>query len=189
MGIFTFIETGIKDLVVIEPRVYGDERGFFLETYHRDSFYDGGVKVDFVQDNQSHSRKGVLRGMHFQVNHPQGKLVRVISGEVFDAAVDMRKDSPTFSKWFGILLSGDNKRMMYIPEGFAHGFYVVSEYADFLYKCTELYNAGDESGFRYDDARIAIDWPFCGVSPIVSEKDLALKSFNETIQRRKEEQK
>ena len=179
MSNFTFFNTFIKDLIVIESKVYGDDRGFFMETYHKKDFYDGRIKVEFVQDNHSRSKKGVLRGMHYQITEPQGKLVRVISGEVYDVAVDIRKDSETYGRWYGTKLSSENKRMLYVPEGFAHGFYVLSDYAEFTYKCTRFYNPKDEGGFRYDDKDIAIDWPLEGETPIVSEKDLALKSFND----------
>lgn len=179
MGNFTFIETHIKDLIVVEPKVYGDERGFNMETYHKKSFYEGGIEIEFVQDNFSRSIKGVLRGMHFQITEPQGKLVRVVEGEVFDVAVDIRKDSETYGSWYGINLSEDNKRMLYLPEGFAHGFYVLSDTAQFSYKLTRFYNQKDEGGFRYDDKTIAIEWPLEGNVPIVSEKDLALKEFIE----------
>jgi len=178
MSNFTFITTEIKDLIVIEPKVHGDSRGFFMETYHKKDFYEGGVAVDFVQDNLSRSRKGVLRGMHFQVNEPQGKLVKVNYGAVYDVAVDIRRESETFGRWYGIKLSEENRVMMYVPEGFAHGFYVLSDYAEFSYKCTRLYNPKDESGFRYDDKEIAIEWPIDRLDLIVSEKDLALMEFS-----------
>ena len=179
VGNFTFIATKIPELIVIEPKVYGDSRGFFLETYHKESFAEGGIEADFVQDNHSRSTKGVLRGMHFQVKNPQGKLVRVISGEVYDVAVDMRKNSTTFRQWYGLVLSEGNKKMMYVPEGFAHGFFVLSDYAEFTYKCTRFYDRSDESGFRYDDKTVDISWPLEGIVPLVSDKDLQLGGFLE----------
>jgi dTDP-4-dehydrorhamnose 3,5-epimerase len=179
MGNFTFIRTDINDLIIIEPKVFGDERGYFMESYHKKDFAEGGIDQEFVQDNLSSSKKGVLRGMHFQINQPQGKLVKVLSGEVFDVAVDIRKNSTTFGCWYGIYLSKENRRMMYVPEGFAHGFLVMSDSAEFSYKCTRFYNPQDEGGFRFDDKQIAIEWPFSKLQPIVSEKDRALKSFED----------
>lgn len=175
MGKFNFIETGIKDLYVIEPRVFGDSRGYFMETYNYNDFKEAGLDMVFVQDNQSKSFKGVLRGLHFQVNFPQGKLVRVLSGEVFDVAVDIRKDSPTYKKWYGVVLSAENKKQFYVPAGFAHGFLVLSDEAEFAYKCTEFYHPEDESGIIWNDPSIGIEWPLEGISEIaLSEKDKKL---------------
>ena len=164
------IETGIKDLYIIEPEVFGDNRGYFMESYNRNTFLKLGLDYDFVQDNQSKSKKGVLRGLHFQKKYPQAKLVRVIEGEVFDVAVDLRKNSPTFGKWFGVLLSDENKRMFMIPRGFAHGFVVLSESATFTYKCDEFYHPEDEGGIKWNDKEIDIKWPI-DFEPILSEKD------------------
>ena len=164
------IETGIKDLYIIEPEVFGDNRGYFMESYNRNTFLKLGLDYDFVQDNQSKSKKGVLRGLHFQKKYPQAKLVRVIEGEVFDVAVDLRKNSPTFGKWFGVLLSDENKRMFIIPRGFAHGFVVLSESATFTYKCDEFYHPEDEGGINWNDKEIDIKWSI-DFEPILSEKD------------------
>ena len=150
---------GIQGLCVIEPTVHGDSRGFFMETYNKHDLSKFGLNMEFVQDNQSCSIKGVLRGLHFQKQHPQGKLVRVIKGIVFDVAVDLRKDSETFGKWHGVILSEENKKQFYIPEYFAHGFLVLSEIAEFLYKCTDFYHPGDEGGLAWNDPEIGIAWP------------------------------
>lgn len=163
--------TPIKDLVVIEPKVFGDERGYFYEAYNKNTFHELGLDYDFVQDNQSFSRKGVLRGLHFQKNYPQAKLVRVIDGEVFDVAVDLRKDSPTYGKWYGIVLSGENKKMFMIPRGFAHGFLVLSETAIFSYKCDDFYHPNDEGGIIYNDPTIGVEWPKLDCEFVLSEKD------------------
>ena len=149
----------IEGLYVIEPAVHGDHRGYFMETYSQRDMQEEGLNMVFVQDNQSMSRKGVLRGLHFQKTHPQGKLVRVIKGSVFDVAVDLRKHSPTFGKWYGVELTEENKKQFYIPEGFAHGFLVLSEEAEFCYKCTDYYAPGDEGGLAWDDPTVAITWP------------------------------
>ena len=170
MGNFKFIETKIKDVYIIEPTVFGDNRGYFLETYKKTEFEDAGLCYDFVQDNQSSSRKGVLRGLHFQKKYPQAKLVRVLSGEVFDVAVDLRRESNTYGKWIGVLLSAENKKQFMIPRGFAHGFIVVSDYAEFAYKCDEVYHPEDEGGLLWNDPDIAIEWPDVG-EIILSEKD------------------
>lgn len=175
MGKFKFIETGIADLTVVEPTLFGDSRGYFMETYN-DEFaaivkHLDGTPATFVQDNESRSKKGVLRGLHFQKTHPQGKLVRVIEGEVFDVAVDLRKSSATFGKWFGIRLSAENKKQLYVPEGFAHGFLVTSESATFVYKCTRLYDPTDEGGILWNDPRIGVAWPSDGIDILLSEKD------------------
>jgi len=172
MGKFNFIETGIKDLYVIETTVFGDSRGYFMETYNYNDFKQVGLDMAFVQDNQSKSKKGVLRGLHFQVNYPQGKLVRVLKGEVFDVAVDMRKDSPTYKKWYGVVLTEENKKQFFVPAGFAHGFLVLSDEAEFSYKCTEFYHPEDESGIIWNDPTIGIEWPLEGIEEILlSEKD------------------
>lgn len=174
---FKFTETGIQGLFVIKPEVFGDERGYFMETYHYNAFRDAGLNVQFVQDNQSRSRKGVLRGLHFQKNHPQGKLVRVLRGEVFDVAVDLRMNSPTYKKWFGTVLSGENKKQLYVPEGFAHGFLVLSDEVELAYKCTDFYHPEDEGGVVWNDPEIGIQWPLKGIGePLLSEKDWKLGS-------------
>lgn len=180
MGKFTFTKTSIEGVYVIEPTVFGDDRGYFMETYHAREFKEAGLDLNFVQDNQSKSKKGVLRGLHFQYTQPQGKLVRVIKGEVFDVAVDLRKDSPTYGKWEGILLSEENKKQFYIPEGFAHGFLVLSDEAEFTYKCTEFYNGADEGGIIWDDPEIGIEWPLDGIEVSLSEKDEQWKTLKET---------
>ncbi len=181
MGKFKFIKTTIEDVYIIEPTVFGDERGYFMETYHSGEFKEAGLDFDFVQDNQSKSKKGVLRGLHFQYTRPQGKLVRVIKGEVFDVAVDLRKDSTTYGKWEGVILSEENKKQFYVPEGFAHGFLVLSDEAEFTYKCTDFYDSHDEGGIIWNDPDINIDWPLDGITEIsLSEKDKGLKSFKET---------
>lgn len=149
----------IEGVKVLIPEVFGDERGYFMETYRRDQFTEEGIPVEFVQDNQSSSVKGVLRGMHFQINHPQAKLVRVIKGRVYDVAVDLRKGSKTFGKWFGVELSSENKKMLYIPRSFAHGFLVLSDTAEFVYKCDDFFHPGDDGGLRYNDPDIGIVWP------------------------------
>lgn len=172
MGKFTFEETFIKDLFVITPTVFGDERGYFLETYQKEEFVAAGISAEFVQDNESRSTRGVLRGLHFQKQNPQGKLVRVIEGEVYDVAVDLRGDSQTFGKWYGVRLSAENKKQFYVPEGFAHGFLVLSDTATFVYKCTRLYCPNDEGGLAYDDPALGIDWPVSEDMEIkLSEKD------------------
>ena len=152
--------------------MFPDERGYFMETYNQKDFEEAGLGMTFVQDNQSMSVKGVLRGLHFQKQYPQGKLVRVVRGKVFDVAVDLRKDSQTYGKWFGVELSAENKKQFYIPEGFAHGFLVLSEEAEFCYKCTDFYHPGDEGGIKWDDPDIGIKWPLEeGTELVISEKD------------------
>lgn len=168
---FKFVETGIEGLVVIESTVFGDDRGYFMETWNYNDFRDAGLDMNFVQDNQSKSKKGVLRGLHFQKKNPQGKLVRVISGEVFDVAIDLRKGSRTYGKWYGVSLSAENKKQFYIPEGFAHGFLVTSETAEFVYKCTRFYDSSDEGGIAWNDPAIGVEWPDTEVAPLLSEKD------------------
>lgn len=170
MGKFKFIQTKIKDLYIIEPTVFGDNRGYFMETYNDSDFKAQGLDYVFVQDNQSSSRKGVLRGLHFQTKFPQAKLVRAIIGEVFDVAVDLRGDSETYGQWVGVILSAENKKQFLIPRGFAHGFVVISDYAEFAYKCDELYHPEDEGGIIYNDADIGIEWPELD-EIILSEKD------------------
>ena len=180
MGKFKFIETGIEDMFIVEPTVFEDNRGYFMETFQENDFKEAGHDLTFVQDNQSKSTKGVLRGLHLQLNYPQGKLVRVIKGEVFDVGVDLRGDSPTYGQWHGVILSEENKKQLYIPPKFAHGFLVLSDEAEFLYKCTEFYHGEDESGIKWDDEDIAIDWPLDGIDEIIlSDKDKELKSFKE----------
>ena len=172
MGKFNFIDTEIEGVKIIEPTVFGDSRGYFMETYSEKEFAENGIDVKFVQDNESRSKKGVLRGLHFQKKNPQGKLVRVLEGEVFDVAVDLRKASKTFGKWVGVTLSAENKKQFYIPEGFAHGFVVLSETATFVYKCTRFYAPGDEGGLMWNDPQIGIQWPVGGdFKPLLSEKD------------------
>ncbi len=172
MSNFKFIETEIEGLYVIEPKVFSDNRGYFLETYNYNAFKKAGLDMIFVQDNYSASVKGVLRGLHFQKEHQQGKLVRVVSGEVFDVAIDIRAESPTYKKWYGIRLSEENKKQFYIPEGFAHGFLVLSDYAEFAYKCTDFYHPGDEGGIAWNDPGIGIDWPLDNIGEVIlSEKD------------------
>lgn len=172
MGQFQFTKTGIEGLVVVEPKVFGDNRGYFMETYNYNDFKAAGLDMVFVQDNQSESKKGVLRGLHFQKKNPQGKLVRVVSGEVYDVAVDLRKGSDTYGKWYGVLLSAENKKQFYVPEGFAHGFVVMSETAEFVYKCTRFYDPSDEGGLMWNDPEIGIDWPVPeNAELLLSEKD------------------
>lgn len=166
------IKTDIPDVKIIEPRVFGDKRGFFLETFRTDWFKKECADVDFVQDNHSKSRQGILRGLHYQMEQTQGKLVRVMSGEVYDVAVDMRKDSPTYGKWVGVILSAENKRQLWVPAGFAHGFYVTSESAEFVYKCTDYYHPESEVSVKYDDPTLNIAWPLVnGEKPSLSGKD------------------
>ena len=164
------IETALPGVYIIEPKVFGDKRGYFMETYSQKAFHDLGIDNVFVQDNQSGSRRGVLRGLHFQTRHQQAKLVRAIHGEIFDVAVDLRRGSATYGRWVGVLLSADNRRQLYIPRGFAHGFQVLSEQAVFAYKCGDVYHPEDEGGIRWDDADIGIVWPG-QAAPILSEKD------------------
>lgn len=173
MSNFTFEKTPIEGLVVITPKVFGDDRGYFMETYREKEFIEGGVNAKFVQDNQSRSKKGVLRGLHFQKTKPQGKLVRVLEGAVYDVAVDIRKDSETYGKWYGVLLSEENKKQFYVPEGFAHGFVVVSDFATFAYKCTNYYDPTDEGAIIYNDPTLNINWnEYYDGEFLLSEKDL-----------------
>ncbi len=172
MGKITVETCHIEGLKVITPTVFGDERGYFVETYNYNDFKEIGIDLEFVQDNQSASKKGVLRGLHFQIHFPQDKLVRVIKGEVFDVVVDMREGSKTYGKWFGVRLSEDNKKMFFIPKGFAHGFLVLSDYAEFAYKCTDFYHPNDEGGVIWNDEEIGIEWPIEeGMELTISEKD------------------
>jgi len=161
----------IEGLKIIRPQVFGDERGYFSETYNASDFNKAGMDSVFVQDNQSLSVRGVLRGLHFQIKHPQAKLVRVINGEVFDVAVDIRPDSQTYGQWHAVILSGENKLQFFIPRGFAHGFLVLSEKAEFCYKCDDYYYPDDQGGLVYNDPGIGIDWPLDGAEPILSERD------------------
>lgn len=164
--------TAIPEVVLLEPKVFGDGRGFFLESYNQRAFQEAvGVDAHFVQDNHSRSSKGVLRGLHYQVRHPQGKLVRVIRGSVFDVAVDIRRSSPTVGRWVGMELSEENQRQLWVPPGFAHGFLVLTDSADFLYKTTDYYAPEHERCIRWDDAELGIDWPLQGIAPLLSKKD------------------
>lgn len=174
MGKFQFTQSDVPGIILVETTVFGDHRGFFMETYHKEEFAAGGIACDFVQDNHSMSHKGVLRGLHFQKQHSQGKLVRVVSGAVFDIGVDLRPQSPYFGRWAGYELSAENKKQLYIPPGFGHGFLVLSDTAEFTYKCTDLYNPADEGGIRWDDAAIGIAWPNIGMDYQLSPKDIAL---------------
>ncbi|QMW22076.1 dTDP-4-dehydrorhamnose 3,5-epimerase [Sandaracinobacteroides saxicola] len=163
----------LPEVKLITPRVFGDERGFFLESFNSAAFAIHGLPTEWQQDNHSRSRRGVLRGLHYQLTNPQGKLVRVTSGAVFDVAVDIRRSSPTYARWCGALLSAENHQMLYVPPGFAHGFLVVTDSADFLYKCTTLWHAPSDRAIRWDDPALAIDWPFEGLPPELSAKDAA----------------
>ncbi len=172
MGKITVETCEIEGLKVITPKVFGDSRGYFMETYHYEDYKAAGIDQVFVQDNQSSSAKGVLRGLHFQINYPQDKLVRVISGEVFDVAVDLRPGSATYGKWYGVRLSAENKKQFFIPKNFAHGFLVLSDFAEFAYKCTDFYHPNDEGGILWSDPEIGIDWPIPGgMELIMSDKD------------------
>lgn len=171
------IKTRLKDCVIIEPKVFGDDRGFFLETFQTRRYAElANIHLPFVQDNHSRSRRGVLRGLHFQIRKPQGKLVRVVRGEVFDVAVDLRRDSPTFGQWEGVVLNEDNKRQFWVPPGFAHGFVVMSEVADFEYKCTDYYDPADEAAIAWNDPDLAIEWPE-GLEISLSNKDAGAPGF------------
>ncbi len=179
MGKFTFLQTEVPGVLLIEPTVFGDARGYFMETYNREEFAAAGIDDMFVQDNQSMSRRGVLRGLHFQKEHTQGKLVRVVRGCVFDVAVDLRPGSAHFGRWAGAQLSEENRRQLYVPPGFAHGFLVLSDEAEFAYKCTDVYDAAAEGGVAWNDADIGIVWPDAGVPPVLSEKDQSLPRMRE----------
>ena len=181
MGKFEFIETGIEGMFIVEPTVFEDNRGFFMETFNERDFKDAGYDLKFVQDNQSKSTRGVLRGLHFQIKYPQGKLVRVTKGKVFDVGVDLRSDSDTYGKWFGAVLSDENKRQLYIPPKFAHGFVVLSDEAEFLYKCTEFYHGEDEGGIIWNDEDIGVEWPLDDIDEVIlSEKDKLWPTFKES---------
>lgn len=183
-GNFTFTETSIKGVIIVDVKAFGDERGYFMETYKKPDYDAGGIDVDFVQDNQSSSVKGVLRGLHFQIHHPQSKLVRVTKGSVFDVAVDLREGSPTYGQWEGCVLSAENHRQFFIPRGFAHGFLVLSDEAEFCYKCDDVYHPNDEGGLMWNDPALGIQWPamegdvaFDESKIILSEKDTKHPSF------------
>ena len=178
MAKFKFTTTSIEGVYVIEPAIYGDDRGCFMETYNSNDFKAGGIDVSFVQDNQSKSNRGVLRGLHFQKKYPQAKLVRVIRGEVFDVAVDLRKNSETYGKWVGAILTAENNKQFFVPKGFAHGYLVLSDIAEFVYKCDEFYHPEDEGGLMWNDDSIGIEWPNIG-EIILSEKDKEYLSFKE----------
>ena len=182
MGKITVTPCDIEGLYVIEPTVFKDERGYFVETYNQNDMKEAGLDMVFAQDNQSMSTRGVLRGLHFQKQFPQGKLVRVVRGKVFDVAVDLRSDSKTYGKWFGVELSAENMKQFYIPEGFAHGFLVLSDEAEFCYKCTDFYHPGDEGGLAWNDPEIGVEWPLEeGVDLIISEKDQKWKGLKDTF--------
>ena len=183
---------GIEGLAVITPTVFGDDRGYFYESYNQNDLKDAGIDVEFVQDNQSASKKGVLRGLHFQINFPQDKLVRVINGSVFDVAVDLRPGSKTYGKWFGVELTAENKKQFFIPKNFAHGFIVLSDYAEFCYKVTDFYHPNDEGGLIWNDKDIAVDWPMPeGMGPddlILSDKDKVNWTFQEYLDKVKNQE-
>lgn len=183
MGNFEFEQCGdFEGLYLVHPKVFGDSRGYFMETYQSEEFKKNGINVDFVQDNQSSSTRGVLRGLHYQKEHTQGKLVRVLQGEVFDAVVDIRKNSKTYGQWYGVRLDAEKHTMFYVPEGFAHGFYVLSDTAIFSYKCTDYYDPSSEAGILWNDATIGIEWPIPeGEQPVVSEKDEKHPGFSKDI--------
>ncbi|MFA6955621.1 MAG: dTDP-4-dehydrorhamnose 3,5-epimerase [Thermoanaerobaculia bacterium] len=164
-----FVETTLPGVLIVEPKVFGDDRGFFMEVYHATRFTEGGIAASFVQDNHSRSSRGVLRGLHFQEPNPQGKLVRAVTGTIFDVAVDIRRGSPSFGRWFGIELSEENKKQLWVPPGFAHGFCVTSPSADVVYKCTSLYEPQNDRGIRWNDPAIGIEWP--AIEPLLSAKD------------------
>ncbi len=183
-GNFTFTETSIEGVIIVDVKAFGDERGYFMETYKKPDYVAGGIDVDFVQDNQSSSVKGVLRGLHFQIHHPQSKLVRVTKGSVFDVAVDLREGSSTYGQWEGCVLSAENHRQFFIPRGFAHGFLVLSDEAEFCYKCDDVYHPNDEGGLMWNDPALGIQWPamegdvaFDESKIILSEKDTKHPSF------------
>ena len=183
MGKITVETCEIEGLKIITPTVFGDARGYFMETYNYNDYKEAGIDQIFVQDNQSSSVKNVLRGMHFQIRYPQDKLVRVIAGEVFDVALDLRPGSKTYGKWHGVVLSAENKKQFFVPKNFAHGFLVLSDYAEFAYKCTDFYHPGDEGGIMYNDPEVGIEWPIApGCEPIMSERDHkwgGIKEFTE----------
>lgn len=187
-GNFTFRRSSVEGVVVVDVRAFGDDRGYFMETYKKPEFERGGIACDFVQDNQSRSSRGVLRGLHFQIQHPQAKLVRVVAGSVFDVAVDVRAGSPTFGQWEGVILSAENRRQLFVPRGFAHGFLVLSDIAEFCYKCDDVYRPGDEGGLMWDDPSLAIEWPsldgdatFDSAKILLSEKDRLHPPFSDFL--------
>lgn len=175
------VKTPIEGVLLIKPQVFGDERGYFVETWQKERYEAAGINLSFVQDNHSKSTKGILRGLHFQKQHPQGKLVMVSLGEVFDVAVDIRKGSPTFGKWFGAILNQENQNQLWIPPGMAHGFVVLSDVAHFHYKCTDFYHPGDEGSIRWNDPTIAIDWPY-KEEPVLSAKDQIAPFFKDALE-------
>lgn len=188
-GNFTFRRTKLAGVIVVEPKIYGDERGYFMETYKRCDFVKGGIAARFVQDNQSHSVKGVIRGLHFQKRFPQAKLIRVLAGRIFDVAVDLRPESPTYGQWDGVVLSAENRRQVFIPRGFAHGFRVLSEAADIAYKCDDVWHPEDEGGLLWNDPALGIAWPategetaFEERSVVLSEKDRGYPRFDKSLQ-------
>jgi len=184
MGKITVETCEIEGLKIVTPTVFGDARGYFVETYNYNDYKEAGIDCIFVQDNQSASKKGVLRGLHFQINFPQDKLVRVIKGEVFDVAVDLRKGSPTFGQWHGVLLSEENKKQFFVPKGFAHGFLVLSDYAEFCYKVTDFYHPNDEGGLAYNDPAIGVEWPIPeGMELIFSDKDTKWGGLEEYVEK------
>ncbi len=186
MGKITVETCEIEGLKIITPEVRGDARGYFIETYNYNDYKAAGIDQIFVQDNQSASVKNVLRGLHFQIQFPQDKLVRVISGEVFDVAVDLRPGSKTFGKWHGVILSAENKKQFFVPKNFAHGFFVMSDYAEFAYKCTDFYHPGDEGGLKYDDPDIGVEWPIePGTEPILSDRDKVWGGIQDYISNKK----
>lgn len=186
MGKFSVETCEIDGVKIITPTVFGDERGYFMETYQQNDFKEIGIDVEFVQDNQSASKKGVLRGLHFQKKFPQDKLVRVIKGAVYDVAVDLREGSETFGKWKGVLLSEENKKQFFIPKGFAHGFLVVSDYAEFVYKCSDFYHPNDEGGLAFNDPEIGVEWPIEeGLELIMSDKDKKWGGLSQYVEERK----
>ena len=175
-----FIPTRLPDVILVKPRMAGDARGYFMETWHEGKFREVGLDTRFVQDNHSRSRQGILRGLHYQIRQPQGKLVRVVSGAVFDVAVDLRRSSPTFGQWVGAELSAENKHMLWIPPGFAHGFYVSADHAEFLYKCTDFWAPQHERTIRWDDPELGIAWPIPShAAPLLSDKDRAGVALSE----------
>ena len=186
MGQIKVSKCPIEGLYIIEPAVHGDSRGYFMETYNQRDMEEAGLSMKFVQDNQSMSVKGVLRGLHFQINHPQDQLVRVINGEVFDVAVDLREGSATYGKWYGVVLSAENKKQFFVPKGFAHGFVVLSDYAEFAYKCSDFYHPGDEGGLMYNDPDIGVEWPIePGTQLIMSDRDQKWGGIKEYTENRK----
>lgn len=175
-----FTATAIPDVILVEPQIFGDSRGFFMETWQARNFAAAGIDLPFVQDNHSRSRKGTLRGLHYQIQQPQGKLVRVLAGEIYDVAVDLRRASPTFGRWLGVTLSAENQAMLWIPPGFAHGFYVLSESADFFYKCTDYYAPEHALAIRWDDPELQITWPLLdGAPPLLSATDAQGAAFKD----------